>query len=112
MVRCLCENSSLFSSFLITIRCATTADYDQDGKWGNCVGVKCFKIIEEEKEYFEARSICTNDQATLATVNNEYEQGLEYFSSFISCLILNNYLAFLTASLRNRPFNAYYIGGL
>jgi hypothetical protein len=59
----------------VTIRCATTAYYDRDGKWGNCVCVKCFKIIEEEKEYFEASS---NDQANLATVNNEYEQGFEY----------------------------------
>ena len=57
------------------IRCATTSDYDRDEKWGNCVGVKCFKFIEGEKEYFEARSICNSEQATLATINNEYEQG-------------------------------------
>ena len=59
----------------IKTRCATTADYDRDKKWGNCVQVKCYKLVEDEKEYFEARSACNVEQATLATINNENEQG-------------------------------------
>ena len=76
------------------IRCATTADYDRDEKWGNCVGVKCFKFVEQEKEYFEARSVCNNDQATLATINNEYEQGFKFFQTFYFFIIIFNLSVF------------------
>ncbi len=55
--------------------CATTADYDRDGNWGNCVGVKCFRFVEDKKGYVEARNFCATDKATLASINNDYEQG-------------------------------------
>ena len=60
---------------MFELRCATTADYDRDQKWGNCIGIKCFKFVEDAKGYFDARSYCANEQATLASISGEYEQG-------------------------------------
>jgi len=76
------------------IRCATTADYDRDMKWGNCVEVKCFKVIDDEMDYIQARSYCYQNEARLASIHTRYEQ------------------AYVTALLRNRTYNAFYIGGL
>ena len=61
--------------FFLRNRCATTADYDRDGKWGNCVGVKCFKIVDTLKNYAEAKSLCVADKASLASITNTNEQG-------------------------------------
>ncbi len=55
--------------------CATTSDYDRDGKWGNCVGIKCFKFVEDPKGYVEARNLCAAESANLASISGEYEQG-------------------------------------
>ncbi len=69
-------------------RCATSADYDRDQKWGNCVGVKCFKFYDDLKTYEQARDSCVaQDQASLASISNLYEQGttwkfINYFNLF------------------------------
>jgi hypothetical protein len=60
---------------IINLRCATTADYDRDLKWGNCVGIKCFRFVEDKKIYVDARKFCNNDNATLASITGDYEQG-------------------------------------
>jgi hypothetical protein len=67
--------------------CATTSDYDRDGKWGNCVGIKCFKFVEDKKGYVAARNFCKDDQATLASISNDYEQG-NYTAKQISKIFL------------------------
>ena len=57
------------------LRCATTNDYFQDGKWGYCAGTKCFKFVETPTSYTDARAYCAADQSTLASITNDYEQG-------------------------------------
>ena len=64
-----------FKIFL-KLRCATSSDYDRDGKWGNCVGIKCFKLVDIKTAYFTANSICAAEQATLASISNDNEQGI------------------------------------
>ncbi len=97
--------------------CATTGDYDRDGKWGNCVGVKCFKIDDTLKTYNEAKALCIADKASLASITNSNEQGLKfqskkllyyYYYYYHFCMIS----AFITASLRYKLFNNFYIGGI
>ena len=62
-------------------------------KWGNCVEVKCFRVVDDAKDYYEARSFCNENEGRLASIHTRYEQ------------------AYVTALLRNRTYNAFYIGG-
>ena len=55
--------------------CATTADYDKDQKKGSCINLKCFRLAQSAKGYNEARKTCEAEDASLASVNNLYEQG-------------------------------------
>ena len=64
------------NQWILFLRCATTADYDRDSKWGNCIGIKCFKFVDDPKGYFEARSFCNNDDAKLTSISNDYEQSI------------------------------------
>ena len=56
-------------------RYATTADYDRDEKWGNCVGIKCFRFVETKMTFLSGQNFCQADDAKLASISGEYEQG-------------------------------------
>jgi hypothetical protein len=57
--------------------CATTFDYDLEKRWGYCVDVKCYKIVEESKKrtYNDARDFCQSEGSYLASINSEIDQG-------------------------------------
>ena len=57
--------------------CATTAYYNNDGKWGYCQEIKCFKIVEKEERLLNAKEFCLQENARLASISNDYEQSLQ-----------------------------------
>lgn len=102
----------VFIKLIFSFRCSTTSDFDQDGKWGYCAESKCFKLVEDQMTYAEARNYCIADQASLASITNEYEQGENWKIIFYQTLLkIFAISAFLTASLRNKTYNSYYLGG-
>jgi hypothetical protein len=67
---------------LFYFRCATTSDYDRDNKWGNCVAIKCYKIVDDLKTYSQAKASCVADNARLASITSDYEQGILNYVEF------------------------------
>jgi hypothetical protein len=98
-------------------RCATTDNYDTDGYWGNCMEVRCFKIVEQRMTFGQSRDYCASENAYLASISTDIEQGFNGFfilrpsDGSIKPMPFAFFIKdYLTALLRGRTKN-YYIGG-
>ncbi len=65
--------------FFLVSRCATTFSYDLHGKWGNCMNVKCFKLVDLRMTYEQGRGYCASENAILASITTDLEQGKASF---------------------------------
>ena len=61
-----------------------------------------------------ARTTCNNEGASVASISNDYEQGINKITVYLISEILKifKYLAFITASLRNKELDYYFTGGM
>ena len=69
-----------------------TYDYDVDELWEYCADIKCFKLIEDKKNFGSSRDNCQALGASLASIHNELEQD------------------FVTSLMRHSSSEEYWIG--